>query len=978
MPSGPRLPRRAVPGPLMRSPLLSTAVGALALLHGFVLGGCEDDSGGSLPGAVVDAGEGEGEAGPTICTPGAVSCDGTGIIVCTPNGGEWRFQECPPDACCTGGACVTQECDPGEFKCLNDTVRRVCRVDCGGWEDIPCGAGELCKDGICEARVCSPGETSCKDIRTLERCNPNGTAWGEEECPARALCNSVGTCGASEAACRRLQCAPRSIRCAAEELPTEAEKCNSFGTCWEPLDCPDDEDVERICVEDECKPVICEPHSVTCAADDQETVAVCDSTGTIQELSRCPGEQVCIEGQCQPCLCRPGFSRCAGPNRVQVCNEDCSTWGSANCDDGDVCDDSGQCRRTLCQPPESLTCADEDTVQHCNSTGTEVDLFDCPEDLRCELGRCRPHVCEAEEERCLNLGAKEICNDTGTGWSFEACQPNHRCESNALDDAGTCRRRICQPGRTRCRIQGNVRETCSPGGTYWAPANCGQGFLCDGADCAPLICVPGERRCIGPITSGVCNDLGTRFDEDDRCDGQAVLESCRAGRCESACETAASLGSTEGCTFVIPDLPAAGVGDGPVLVAVANSSPVDARLIITAAEGVEVHRQDLRREESALIALDSAELDGSGVQPGAYTMTTTVPVFAWMLHGENSDGEAENMAGSFLPPAPLPDVGRPDRPGGWGRDYVVATWPASAQWHSLLAIVTGLRGSTVTVVPSVALAAGGDISATAANQPLQVHIAPYSVLYLQAEEAGTDLTGTRIQGTRDFMVYGAALASRAPFGDPGVCCDDAIAHHVPPLHAWGTHYVGARSQPRGDGEAPDAWRIVAGADGVAVTTDPDVGDADDLGIGEALDVESEGDLIVRATGQVLLLRVHTGSSDRGNGQGDPAVAVIAPPEQSGRRVTFHVPDHAETPHAFVDIIRQFGRVEIDGAQIDQGWQPIGPDFERVRRSVDPGFHKIESFRGRGLNATLYSWGDTTAWAVPLIFESRDITPPPEE
>jgi len=922
------------------------------------------------PDAASDAG---GEDVDCQCQPGETRCDGSEVAICAPSCLEWVNRACPPEQTCKEGACWERVCQRGSFTCLNDTVQRLCSADGTMWEDVPCPAGQVCIEGQCQERICPPGKAECVDRLKVRRCNPQGTAWEEEACPSQSLCAGPEDCEGFEGiGCRRIICNPGDQRCSPDD-ETAVDLCEGGGTCWRAMSCGAD----RVCVGNGCKDLVCVPDEVRCLEGTPDTVVLCDDTGTRDERVQCDEGLVCVDGTCQPCLCQPAFSRCVGPDIVETCRLDCIGWDASLCEDGQVCavlgvGSMGTCHDVVCAP-NSRVCDGQRTVAVCNDTGTAVSSVQCDVNLVCHRARCRPRACDRNQVRCVSLNVQERCNGDQTGWNLDLCDAGHSCER------GGCSPRLrCVAGEARCENV-TTREVCSPGRTFWARATCAQGSLCEEGECRPLVCDPGERRCLDPLTVGRCNAHGTAFVRDDDCDDHAAMQTCRAGRCESACEQRAALNSTDGCEFVVPDLVPFLPDGGSLRVAVANGSPAPAqiRVEIQGQMGT-VATYEVQSVSGQVIELAGGTIEGSGVAPGAYRLISTVPIFATLLFGVDVDGAPAPAAATRLPQAPMetPDGSR--HRGAFGQDFLVATWPPTAEAHGTVTVVGPGREVGLEVIPSVPLAAGGDLVAGEPGVPMEVVLAAGEVLHLWTAEPGADPTGTRVQADDDVMVYAGTASAAAPHGDGAPCCDDPIAHHVPPLPTWGALHAALPTAGREeDADGQDLWRVVAGEDDVVVSTEPDLGVDVELMAGQALElVPAAEPFLVMTSGAALLLRMSTGRDELGQGDGTPALAVMAPTDQTAGRIAFLVPDLPGTH--WLDLVREIGAVTVDAVPIGRHrWDAIGrSDYEWLRMEVDPGYHLVEA--ARGASATLVSLGEETAWAVPLAYEANVVVWPEPE
>ena len=130
--------------------------------------GCDGD----VPGP-EDASAGDAAS---VCTPGAVMCEGLSVRqVCRGDGTGYDLSSCAPEESCRDGACVEWICAPGEAACDDDDTRSWCRADGLGFETTDCATGESCVAGACIPRSCEPGEAACTSTDQRAVCLDDGT-----------------------------------------------------------------------------------------------------------------------------------------------------------------------------------------------------------------------------------------------------------------------------------------------------------------------------------------------------------------------------------------------------------------------------------------------------------------------------------------------------------------------------------------------------------------------------------------------------------------------------------------------------------------------------------------------------------------------------------------------------------------------------------------------------------------------------------
>lgn len=121
----------------------------------------------------------------------------------------------------------------------------------------------------------------------------------------------------------------------------------------------------------------------------------------------CQLDEYCDErsDSCVACACVPGsVDGCADADNLNVCNDSCEDYGPVPCEGGNICVD-GACLPLLCVPNE-VSCADNDTVQECNGTGTAFGPpVDCAQGEVCSAGQCLS-ACELAQSIKSNVGCE--------------------------------------------------------------------------------------------------------------------------------------------------------------------------------------------------------------------------------------------------------------------------------------------------------------------------------------------------------------------------------------------------------------------------------------------------------------------------------------------------------------------------------------------------------------------------------------------
>lgn len=447
--------------------------------------------------------------------------------------------DCPTDATCTFGRCVTNQVTP------NPGARCEYNSQCAD-----AGAGAFCIGGLCGPQCITGRDCSASQLCDRGACAPRGTDGGlgrecryTSECPSPLTCSAQGSC--------------------VEQCLLDRD-CAALGSGY-------------VCQQNECRrPVV---------------------PGTCRLNSECALNEKCTNGSCAPeCLgardCASGFSCSDAGACVPTLDA-----GVATCTFTSQCPVGQRCSQSVCIPEcaQSRDCAFGfvcNSRQECVLPGLDGGASPdagpgtrCVYNSQCRLGeKCGPQgLCIPECTATRDCPGGYVCDqggacvfppfdggavsgaDGGTRCLFNSqCAPGERCSSQGfcipecLNDRDcplsyTCRQNLCVP-------QGLPADAGLPTG-YGAPCTlqsacapynlvCGASGVCvfeclsdvdcfttQGQCCQQSRC-RGASLCLGGNDAGVRDagtvplDGGCRADIDcidnDFCNG---TEACRAGRC---------------------------------------------------------------------------------------------------------------------------------------------------------------------------------------------------------------------------------------------------------------------------------------------------------------------------------------------------------------------------------------------------------------------------------------------------------------
>jgi IgGFc binding protein len=359
--------------------------------------------------------------------------------------------------------------------------------------------------------------------------------------------------------------------------------------------------------------------------------------------------------------------------------------------------------------------------------------------------------------------------------------------------------------------------------------------------------------------------------------------------------------------------------------------------------------------------ITQAYVDGTGMGK-AFHITTDRPAVAYQILPYGS-GQAMATSATLLLPT-----------SAWDTNYIaVNAYAKSAivpEAAPSLDILAREDATTITLLPTVDIEAGGGVASGTAGQPWSLTLSAGE--YVQITQA-PELTGSPIQSDKPIAVWGGASCLNVPVGESA--CDSA-QQQLPPVKALGSEYAGVRYRGRqGEDEAPP-WRLVGAVNGTQLAWEPTTpgGAPAQLDLGQVAELETPGPFVVKsqdADHPFYLFAYMTGGGPFG-GEGDPEwVQVIATGQYLDAYVLFTDPTYPETNLVVVrkpSGIGSFADVVLDCAGPLGGWQPLGAyeytrvdlvtgDFEEVNGCAN-GRHEIAS--SLPFAVTVWGWGTAAA------------------
>ena len=347
----------------------------------------------------------------------------------------------------------------------------------------------------------------------------------------------------------------------------------------------------------------------------------------------------------------------------------------------------------------------------------------------------------------------------------------------------------------------------------------------------------------------------------------------------------------------------------------------------------------------------------SGTGKGdAFRIGSNVPVVAYQINPYGGGSVAVTGASLLLPTSV------------WDTSYISVNAYRDDIGGPSMDFIAMEDNTTVTMTPVAAVAGGGGIPASGANQPFQFTLnkGDYAQITQTAE-----LTGSVINADKPIGHLGGHPCMRTPYQ---VAYCDHGEQMIPPVNALGNEYVGVMYRPRG-GE-PAIWRVVGVVDGTQLTWSNPVGGPPTLNQGQVAEFITGDPFVVSSQDgdhPFMLFTYMSGSQWNqlaNKSHGDVDFVISVPTDQyMTRYVFFSDPTYPETNLVFVrrKLGGVFHDVTLDCAGVLGNWQPIG-EYEWTRVDLITGNFQDVGNCSTGPHEAysdapfgLWNWG----WGTPL-------------
>lgn len=630
----------------------------------------------------------------------------------------------------------------------------------------------------------------------------------------------------------------------------------------------------------------------------------------------------------------------------------------------------------------------------------------------CVDGTCKSYLCEPNSVSCVNNVVK-VCDSTGYAYLHEFPCGDMVCVN------GQCL--VCVPGSKECSPL-NEKKVCKQDGSGWDVTSCGEKKCVEG-ECSN--CVPLAKKCDGNRVMR-CTPDGDHYEFIEDCDTENTGRICYVGMCLDLCQYNEKFKTNQGCEYYAIDMDQSQEDDGqdsPYAVVISNTTQnYNAHVVVSKPDGSVVKELDAPPRQATIIYLPPFNIIGAIKAPFAYYVKSSLPVVAYQFNPLENVGVYSNDASLLLPTNAL------------GKNYMVMSYPTlgtnslGQMLASNFAVVGVENGTNVHIKVTARTIGSSQVPTLSPGQTYDTVLNRFEVLNIEAADQFGDLTGSTVEADKKVAVFAGHVCAMVPLSqcvggrcsyDPTVTCTksadcpwiyacDHMEEQLPPLSAWGRHYVVTKLWDRG--KAPDLVRILASEDGTTVTLNPSIKTVPTLNRGQFFEFEISQHVEVVADKPVLVGQFMEGQdapyaehkgcydditddfcemssssfgcscydqsgvpgasctkqsdcSPNDANIGDPSFIVSVPVEQFRQQYVFLVPTKYRSNYINV-IAEASASVSLDGAPI-QSYQfttlPSGV-YKVARLPISEGSHVLTSDRDCGV--VVYGWDFYVSYGYP--------------
>lgn len=268
--------------------------------------------------------------------------------------------------------------------------------------------------------------------------------------------------------------------------------------------------------------------------------------------------------------------------------------------------------------------------------------------------------------------------------------------------------------------------------------------------------------------------------------------------------------------------------------------------------------------------------------------------------------------------------------------------------YSEIGIVATVDGTSVTVVPTAALAGGSP-----AGTPVVRTLAAGEVLFIPSA-ADSDLTGSLVTASQPIAVFGAARCALVPTSS--FACNHLV-EQLTPIAAWGSDFITVPLASRMGG---DRVRVLASQNGTAVSINGTL--VATLAAGAFHEQVITATSRITSSQPVLVADFSQGQS-LDLGTGDPSMMLIPPTSQFLTSYTFN--SSSRFSPNFVNVIAptaSLGSLTLDGTAVNASsfTAVSGTSFSVAQLPLSQGPHRLVGTAAFG--ALVYGFAQANAYS----------------
>lgn len=425
----------------------------------------------------------------------------------------------------------------------------------------------------------------------------------------------------------------------------------------------------------------------------------------------------------------------------------------------------------------------------------------------------------------------------------------------------------CEPDTiVRCLVENSPAiERCNFRGDMLLSDRCPGQAVCRNAECVDVACIPGQSVCLEEDLPAVCNEEGSEFVNQPRCDDGST---CSNGACLDPCLIAEEANSYIGCEYwpvelennLLFDEDETSTPDAPFAVVLANPQAETARITVFDPDdavmmsipevyiqvglvdprftSTTVYTQVTDADGNSVGGPIDGPLDNIEVPPGgqlqvifprlqpppqassllkiAWHVVSDRPVVAYQFNPLCCNYSFTNDASILLPKGALDN------------NYVAMsypTWTPRSNFSSpaTLTIVATEDDTEVTVrLRDPRVRPGEGVPEPDADGVIRLTMQAQEVLNLATDSSTpeVDVTGTVVESSAPVAVFGGHSCTNLPFS---LAACDHIEQQLFPTATWGRNYIAAPLKVRGEGpprtREATYWKFLAQRDGTQIVLD---------------------------------------------------------------------------------------------------------------------------------------------------------------